>query len=57
MITYVEDRPGHDIRYALDTTKIKQELGWQPIETFETGMRKTVKWYLENNDSIKKADV
>ncbi|MEG9544436.1 dTDP-glucose 4,6-dehydratase [Mannheimia sp. HC-2023] len=57
LITYVEDRPGHDIRYALDTTKIKQELGWQPIETFETGMRKTVKWYLENNDSIKKADV
>ncbi|MEG9533228.1 dTDP-glucose 4,6-dehydratase [Mannheimia indoligenes] len=57
LITYVEDRPGHDIRYALNTSKIKQELGWQPIETFDTGMRKTVKWYLENNDSIKKADV
>lgn len=57
LITYVEDRPGHDIRYALDTTKIKQELGWQPIETFGTGIRKTVKWYLENNNLIKKADV
>lgn len=48
LITYVEDRPGHDIRYALDTAKIQRELGWQPIETFETGIRKTVKWYLEN---------
>ncbi|HGO5856169.1 TPA: dTDP-glucose 4,6-dehydratase [Mannheimia haemolytica] len=50
LITYVEDRPGHDIRYALDTTKIKQELGWEPLETFETGIHKTVKWYLENKD-------
>lgn len=48
LIIYVEDRVGHDIRYALDSTKIKQSLGWQPEESFASGMRKTVKWYLEN---------
>ena len=47
-ITYVTDRPGHDRRYAIDATKISQELGWKPAETFETGIRKTVKWYLAN---------
>ncbi len=48
MITYVKDRPGHDVRYAIDASKIADELGWQPEETFTSGMRKTVKWYLEN---------
>ena len=47
-ITYVEDRPGHDMRYAIDATKIEKELGWKPQETFETGMKKTVEWYLSN---------
>lgn len=47
-ITYVKDRPGHDRRYAIDATKIERELGWRPAETFETGIRKTVAWYLEN---------
>jgi dTDP-glucose 4,6-dehydratase len=49
LITYVKDRPGHDIRYAIDANKIEKELGWTPEESFESGMRKTVKWYLENN--------
>jgi dTDP-glucose 4,6-dehydratase len=48
LITFVEDRPGHDRRYAMDTTKIERELGWTPQETFESGMEKTVRWYLEN---------
>ena len=48
LITYVADRPGHDRRYAIDATKIERELGWKPEETFETGIRKTVKWYLDN---------
>lgn len=47
-ITYVKDRPGHDRRYAIDARKIEQELGWRPAETFETGIRKTVAWYLQN---------
>lgn len=47
-ITYVRDRPGHDRRYAIDARKIERELGWRPAETFETGMRKTVRWYLDN---------
>ncbi len=47
-ITYVQDRPGHDRRYAIDSSKIQKELGWTPIETFETGLRKTVQWYLDN---------
>ena len=48
LITYVADRPGHDLRYAIDASKIKRELGWKPRETFETGLRKTVRWYLDN---------
>ena len=48
LITYVSDRPGHDIRYAIDATKIANELDWQPKETFESGIRKTVSWYLTN---------
>lgn len=48
LITYVTDRPGHDTRYAIDAEKINRELGWTPIETFETGLRKTVIWYLNN---------
>lgn len=50
LITYVPDRPGHDMRYAIDATKIQRELGWKPVETFETGIRKTVAWYLDNLD-------
>jgi dTDP-glucose 4,6-dehydratase len=48
LLTYVKDRPGHDRRYAIDAGKIHRELGWKPAETFETGIRKTVKWYLEH---------
>ena len=48
LITYVADRPGHDLRYAIDASKIDRELGWRPQETFETGLRKTVEWYLAN---------
>lgn len=47
-ITFVHDRPGHDLRYAIDSAKIERELGWRPTETFETGLRKTVSWYLDN---------
>ncbi|MEO7497837.1 MAG: dTDP-glucose 4,6-dehydratase [Massilia sp.] len=47
-ITYVQDRPGHDRRYAIDASKLERELGWKPAETFETGIRKTVSWYLAN---------
>lgn len=48
LITFVKDRPGHDARYAIDASKIEKELGWTPAETFESGLRKTVNWYLEN---------
>ena len=48
LITYVTDRPGHDRRYAIDARKVERELGWRPAETFETGIRKTVRWYLDN---------
>lgn len=47
-ITFVTDRPGHDLRYAIDASKIEQELGWKPQETFDTGLKKTVQWYLDN---------
>ena len=48
LITFVQDRPGHDVRYAIDASKIERELGWKPIESFDTGLRKTVEWYLNN---------
>jgi dTDP-glucose 4,6-dehydratase len=51
-ITYVADRPGHDRRYAIDASKIERDLGWKPLETFETGIRKTVKWYLAHADWV-----
>lgn len=52
LITYVKDRPGHDVRYAIDASKIKKELGWVPEESFETGLRKTVQWYLANQQWV-----
>jgi dTDP-glucose 4,6-dehydratase len=54
LITYVKDRPGHDRRYAIDARKIERELGWRPAETFETGIRKTVGWYLANADWVQR---
>jgi dTDP-glucose 4,6-dehydratase len=53
LITFVEDRPGHDRRYAIDATKIRNELGWTPAYTFEQGLRETVKWYLDNQEWVK----
>ena len=50
LITFVTDRPGHDVRYAIDASKIARELGWEPEETFETGLEKTVQWYLDNKN-------
>jgi len=50
LITYVKDRPGHDLRYAIDANKINKELGWKPSVTFEQGLEKTVDWFLENKD-------
>jgi dTDP-glucose 4,6-dehydratase len=52
LITYVKDRPGHDRRYAIDCSKIERELGWKPVETFESGIRKTVQWYLDNQEWV-----
>jgi dTDP-glucose 4,6-dehydratase len=52
LITFVTDRPGHDQRYAIDPTRIRTELGWEPDETFESGMRQTVQWYLDHQDWV-----
>jgi dTDP-glucose 4,6-dehydratase len=52
LITYVKDRPGHDRRYAIDPTKIERDIGWQPAESFATGIEKTVRWYLENTEWV-----
>ena len=52
LITYVKDRPGHDRRYAIDARKIEREIGWEPRETFESGLRKTVQWYLQNEEWV-----
>jgi dTDP-glucose 4,6-dehydratase len=53
LITFVADRPGHDLRYAIDAGKIKRELGWEPEETFESGIEKTIDWYLDNSAWLK----
>ena len=53
LITFVKDRPGHDVRYAIDASKIERELDWLPEESFETGIKKTVQWYLDNTDWVK----
>ncbi|MDO4426511.1 MAG: dTDP-glucose 4,6-dehydratase [Moraxella sp.] len=53
LVTYVKDRPGHDLRYAIDASKIEKDLGWTPEETFATGLKKTVQWYLDNQDWVK----
>jgi dTDP-glucose 4,6-dehydratase len=54
LITYVKDRPGHDRRYAIDARKIERELGWRPVETFESGIRKTIQWYLDHPDWVQR---
>ena len=51
-ITFVKDRPGHDRRYAIDARKIERELGWKPQETFESGIQKTIQWYLDNPEWV-----
>jgi dTDP-glucose 4,6-dehydratase len=53
LITYVTDRPGHDLRYAIDASKITKELGWKPSVTFEQGLQKTIDWYLDNPEWLK----
>jgi dTDP-glucose 4,6-dehydratase len=53
LINFVKDRPGHDRRYAIDARKIERELGWRPKETFESGIRRTVRWYLENEQWVR----
>jgi len=53
LVTFVKDRPGHDRRYAMDTRKIERELNWHPLETFESGIGKTVRWYLEHEDWVR----
>ena len=52
LITFVKDRPGHDRRYAIDPSKIERELGWRPAETFETGIDKTLRWFLDNGEWV-----
>ncbi len=54
LITYIKDRPGHDFRYAIDSGKLERELGWTPKESFETGLRRTVNWYLDNGDWVER---
>jgi len=54
LISFVKDRPGHDLRYAIDCSKLEKELNWQPLETFESGLRKTIQWYLDNSEWIER---
>ena len=54
LVTFVEDRPGHDFRYAIDASKITHELNWIPSETFSTGLEKTIKWYIKNENWLNK---
>ena len=54
LINFVEDRPGHDYRYAIDTSKIKRDLEWTPLETFDSGLKKTILWYFDNQEWWKK---
>ena len=56
LITHVQDRPGHDLRYAIDPSRIENELGWSPREDFASGLRKTVEWYLANKDWVRNAE-
>ena len=53
LINYVKDRPGHDLRYAIDASKIRNELGWEPSVTFEEGLSKTIDWYLDHEEWLK----
>jgi len=55
LVTHVKDRPGHDRRYAMDASKMRRRLGWQPAESFATGLRKTVRWYLDNAEWVRQA--
>jgi dTDP-glucose 4,6-dehydratase len=57
LISYVKDRPGHDLRYAIDASKINKELGWKPSVTFEQGLEKTIDWYLTNEEWLKNVRV
>ena len=54
LITFVKDRPGHDLRYAMDFSKLENELGWKPDESFETGIEKTIKWYIDNKGWVER---
>jgi dTDP-glucose 4,6-dehydratase len=54
LVTHVTDRPGHDRRYAIDARKIERELGWRPAETFESGLKKTIRWYLDNSEWVER---
>jgi dTDP-glucose 4,6-dehydratase len=53
-IAFVAERPGHDRRYAIDASRLERELGWRPLETFDTGIRKTVRWYLDHQEWVRK---
>lgn len=54
LITFVPDRPGHDLRYAIDDTRIRTELGWAPVESFETGLKNTIQWYIDNPEWVRR---
>jgi dTDP-glucose 4,6-dehydratase len=55
LITFVKDRPGHDRRYAIDSSLVESELKWQPVETWESGLRKTIEWYRQNHEWLERA--